>query len=540
MIQRLDKTTPQVFYEQLCSAFIVEILNSQALTERYFEALFYSGSKEPGNVVSLLLEIADWSSRFEYPVGHPKVRDWINLRLLSTSTTTEITSEIYPDIFGNDDTGWEQTFDDVRMKNALGNVKLRAMSSAAACQYRYGKADSESCSVGQMSRKKTKSALEWLTDPDRKDKTWTAISRAADNKEILLAYPSELPAELPQAAMMFGGTVDTDTDNTARFEDCAENVTGTLRGIMASNPSLNIRVFLLRKMDTARTRVSNNKHCSAEHFIEAAEQWQKGCRNRPNIHIKQFNKENRAEWREAETPYPMQVIWTLNTLWSRNGDSSSRVKTVTAEDGIFLLLDNRDTLRSVLDRLLYAATKNLSGLALALGQAHAQGQVAMIQKNYIKQALIMPSILGLLLYKKDKINLNKEQYMKSPPYIIGRLLSLADQLHYLYCKHVRNGSVPPQLMGNALMPTALEQPVKALALYSHRILPYQAWARTFRGDEEESKRVHGALKILGETCAEDGLQNLPERCTDADKAQMLIGYLARSEKTESGNTKKGE
>ncbi len=79
------------------------------------------------------------------------------------------------------------------MQNTLGIVKLRAMASAAVCQYRYGKADAESCQVGQGSRKKMKSALEWLTDPLRKGKTWDTVARAADTKEILLSYPSVLP-----------------------------------------------------------------------------------------------------------------------------------------------------------------------------------------------------------------------------------------------------------------------------------------------------------------------------------------------------------
>lgn len=126
--------------------------------------------------------------------------------------------------------------------------------------------------------------------------------------------------------------------------------------------------------------------------------------------------------------------------------------------------------------------------------------------------------------------------MKSASYLVGRLLSLADQLHYHYCQHVRDKSVPPQLMGNALMPTALEEPVKALALYSNRILPYQAWARSFHGNDEDNKRVRGILKRLGETCSEASLENMPERCADADKAQMLIGYLARPEKSDSDTT----
>ena len=51
--------------------------------------------------------------------------------------------------------------------------------------------------------------------------------------------------------------------------------------------------------------------------------------------------------------------------------------------------------------------------------------------------------------------------MDSPPFLIGRLLSFCDQLHERYCQKVREGSIPPQLVGNALMPTALETPRKS-------------------------------------------------------------------------------
>ena len=74
--------------------------------------------------------------------------------------------------------------------------------------------------------------------------------------------------------------------------------------------------------------------------------------------------------------------------------------------------------------------------------------------------------------------------MKGPPFGVGRLLSIADQLHVQYCRGVRKGQIPPQLVGNALMGTALEQPTKALAMLSQRILPYQAWAQTVQGGDE--------------------------------------------------------
>ena len=124
--------------------------------------------------------------------------------------------------------------------------------------------------------------------------------------------------------------------------------------------------------------------------------------------------------------------------------------------------------------------------------------------------------------------------MKGPPFLVGRLLSLADQLHVQYCHAVRKGKdgkaqVPPQLVGNALMATALEQPTKAVAMLSQRILPYQAWARTVQGGDEVRLAKY-FLGELGRISAELKDIELPAKCGDAEKAEMLLGYLARSEK----------
>jgi hypothetical protein len=115
--------------------------------------------------------------------------------------------------------------------------------------------------------------------------------------------------------------------------------------------------------------------------------------------------------------------------------------------------------------------------------------------------------------------------MKTAPFLIGRMLSLADQIHYHYCQHVRNKQSPAQLIGNALMVTALEEPGKALALYAQRILPYQAWAKTAKG--EEGRLAGEFLSELGKACTEVSLVDIPPRCTDTDKAQMLLGYLSK-------------
>jgi len=120
--------------------------------------------------------------------------------------------------------------------------------------------------------------------------------------------------------------------------------------------------------------------------------------------------------------------------------------------------------------------------------------------------------------------------MNSPAYLVGQFLSLADDLHLKYCQHARKGSsIPPQLVGNALMPTALEAPERALSMLSQRIPPYQAWAKTLSDTEQDVGLVKYFLKQIGEVSNQLKEAGLSPTCSDTDKAQMLLGYLARTE-----------
>ena len=105
--------------------------------------------------------------------------------------------------------------------------------------------------------------------------------------------------------------------------------------------------------------------------------------------------------------------------------------------------------------------------------------------------------------------------MSQSAYLIGRLMSLADEFHRNYCKRERDGKFPPQLIGNALMPTALENPTAGLARLAERLTLYQRVADT--GLRDEAGAVSQAI----------ARNALPPRCSDAEKAQMLLGYLAR-------------
>ena len=228
-------------------------------------------------------------------------------------------------------------------------------------------------------------------------------------------------------------------------------------------------------------------------------------------------------------PFPIEVVWCLNTVWQRQGMHAEQARGFSIEDGLNLLLDSGLRQQAIAGLALGTLTRNAASLLLAMGQAHHQDMVHLAPTKYGKQALLIPSILGLLLAKAGSM---KGVFMHQPHFLVGRLLSLADQLHEQYCQKVRKGSVPPQLVGNALMSAALEQPTQALAMLSQRILPYQAWAKS--SQREEARQAKFFLGEMGRLSQELATYPLPTTCDDKAKAEMLLGYLAWTEKSEQG------
>ncbi len=529
LIERCRKTTADKFFQQLARLLKEHIRNNPTTCDNYTGFLLHCGTNPPNNDVQIVLELADGLSAFPLPAAHSTVHGWVNRQLLThggDESSGGVASSVHADAFGFISEDWKSKLAEVNVP-ILGGVKLRAMNPESPCQTRYRQIDATSFVVGKEIRKRVKGALEWLTDDERQGKTWGNVSFARDDKEILLVYPSELPKAPVAAVAMFGGAATNAATQSARFVDYAEDVAKALHTISRPLKEVEMRVFALRKMDKARTQISCKRQYSAERLIAAATEWQTSCGNVPKIEIRQWGKEkgDKPVSQPLEVPFPLEVIWCLNTPWPKAADDAKkRVREFSSSDGIGLLLDEGVRLKPLLERALHAAIRNGGNLLMAMAHTQHQGGIHKVNGKYDKQKLLLPAILGLLL---AKLECNKGDYMKTAPYLIGRMLSLADQIHYHYCQHVRKGSVPSQLIGNALMTTALEEPVKALALYAQRILPYQAWARTAKGDE--GKLAGWFLSELGKVCSDVALANMPDRCADVDKAQMMLGYLAKNE-----------
>lgn len=522
LLQRAKQLDGKSLYKQL-NDYLLQKLN-QNINPGVLDMLFQTGNTS--KKFQVVFEVRDWAAiGSTYPPNNLNVQRWMNDRMIHFSSESRASGTIGKDAFNGSSDGWEEKLPSVRMP-ILGNVILRAMNSESPCQKRYGMVDAFSFPIGASTRQVMKGSLEWLSDETRKWKTWIDLTKKMDNATILFAYPTQKPETEPELAGLMGGTEEATTDpDGATFSAIAKRVTQTLRGTSAGPSGNEVRIFVLAKMDKARTKMMASGRYAVEHTIKSAELWQIGCRNIPNIKIRQF-EDKTPVWKECIVPFPVEVVWCLNTAWKRQGTYAEQVHGFSIGDALSLLLDEGSEARRLSWRAIDAVARNCASLILAIGQENAYGRVLKINKKYEKQALLLPPILGLLLYKNG---IEKGAFMGSPAYLIGRFLSLADDLHLKYCQHVRNGSIPPQLVGNALMPTALEMPEKALSMLSQRILPYQAWAKTLSNSEQDLGLVKYFLKEIGEVSNRLREVEFSPTCSDTDRAQMLLGYLARSE-----------
>jgi hypothetical protein len=267
-----------------------------------------------------------------------------------------------------------------------------------------------------------------------------------------------------------------------------------------------------------------SKKFDASALISGAAEWQAGCENIPLISLN-IGTKGKPQWLGAEVPFPGEAVRCLSVAWFQGGEKSELIHGLTIGEGIALLLASKAETQRIARRSLHLLIHNASPLLVALGQVdHRRSGPIRLDRRSFYYAKLLPSLLGLFLYK---LNCMKGEYMRTAPFLVGRFLALADLLHKEYCRHVRSGQLPPQLIGNALMPAAMGNPELGLARLQDRLRVYQAWANTAQG--EDLGLAKWALKQMGSVSSELAEFDLPKRTNDSGKAQMLLGYLARIE-----------
>jgi len=490
-----------------------------------------SDSKSPENDmganISVIFDLSEWR-KYGYPIASEEMTVAINTALVQQEIeSSSVQQPTRQDAFGRP---FDETVSEPMPEVKLSGfgVTLRSMFKGQPCQKRYGRFDDASYPVSKLSRNAAKEALEWAANEKSERVTWVK----ADRNEIVFAYPSALPEIAIEFAAMFGGIGAEE-----RFEDLAQDFLRVFRGLPPSEQPEYIRVFSIRKMDKARSKVVFTRNLSPEGFIKAAELWQTGCRNVPeDIHA------------EQKIPFPLDVAKIVNAIWRQEGSQVKRkdgapiVKRMQAYEGIELMLDTcADTARNY----LCALVQNAFGLVVF------SGNKSFSSKYHSEQAARTMSILGLLLYK---CGYRKEDYMKDTAFLVGRLLKISDELHVRYCIAERKGEIARDLAGASMLAVAVDTPDKALAQLCLRMKPYIIWAKRYRQrdvdkeniEEEKKEQEEKDINLAGwllwryEITAAQLQATLiePIRLHDFEKAQLFLGYLASL--TESNSNEQEE
>jgi hypothetical protein len=480
---------------------------------------------------AVMFELAEWAGTL---ANHPSVWHTVNQVLLQRRTQSGTTAQVNEvssnstDLFGEPCIPSNEKMPERRIP-LLGNVKLRSHAASKPCQARYGFVEGNSCPVGLGARGSLAGALAWLTALEREGKTFRDISNACGfpYPALLLTFPDPLPPEPAAYADMFAAPPDEEqlADQEGRFVAAAEGVTKQLQTPTGEVSDAVVKVFALgKRAGDARTKLLLSRQYSARRIIEKAGEWRKfAAHNVPPIFIWQFGADRKPhKLRCNRIPSPAQVSRCLNLTWLRNQDDlrSSALSVFDFGSELTLFLDSGPTLLEATERALRLGVCQWLPLLLRVGQ---QATLRLVYPRWPNEQLLLPSILGLLL---AKLGCLKEVYMNDVPYWIGRLLAVADRFHLHYCRVERDERIPRgPLIGNATMPTALENPLAGLARLAERIPLYQRVA-----DDRLRRESAEVTSHIDPT-------KLSDRATDEEKAQMLLGYLARPDLLEPSESK---
>lgn len=423
----------------------------------------------------------------------------------------------------------------------LGQVKLFSVNTKEVqALHRYGLGGSDAFPVSSALVQRMNDALLYLADDRKRGSTCRAIPSArAGKSDLLIAYLEGVPEGRTQLAEMFGGEAESFSD--ADFSAIAKPVIQMLEGELAANADLAVHLLAFSSLDPGRRQISLNRSLRVRDVIRAARDWEAGASNVPPVSVWFYDKSTKQSVCRSHTaPCPLELASVVNRVWSadaKSGFSSTYQRALSVGDAYDVFLADAPLAQQKAKLAMELLITRMRSVLIALGAAKTAPERSPLSEPVRWQSVKTIALLGILLHQ---LGHDKKNFMQEPITQIGRLLALSDSLHFQYCKFVRTSEekrkvgkvdAPSELIGNALFNTALDQPVSALARLAERIKPYKGWADTYSG--EDAGLIHWLNRQMADARQGIDLEKLPARMTDADKAKLLLGYLADHPKTET-------
>ena len=489
--------------------------------------LFYKGNadktaEDDQGTLSIVWDIEEWRN-YSLPIGCNDFSIGFNKLLVENEKQLNacMKNNFY-DAFGEAFCQNKEPMPTVKLAGGFES-SIYTMFDGQPCQNRYGNFERgfSSYPLSPKLRAEISKALSWIGSAEQDKKTWLKLAKG----ELIFVYPSKLP-EIPMSFVGMFGSCENADNNEDRFLKQSEDFIKNFYGLPKREQPDFISLFVLEKIDKARTKVIYSDRITANGIIDNSKLWKTACCNIPNISWLRITE------KIFRLPFPNEIAGIINTNWVSDGAKvrSSIVKIMHNYQGINLFLGSLDSL--MLQNFTHSLLINYSALALWLRNI-SYSQINIWSKLYQKESerlMLSLRILGLLLSRN---NCKKELYMENYPFLLGQLLQLSDRLHIFYCQIVRDNNIPTQLIGGSLYRLAAENPLAAMNQLGLRINPYILWANSYihkaKENEPDNKRalVRWALKNFNNNA--NKLKSVIDSkigFNDFEKAQLLLGYLA--------------
>jgi hypothetical protein len=546
------------FIQQLSDAAILAYAGGDATASGMIESLLIGTVRERDSTIeagkiTVVLDYARVDGELACRVVHPAMAEVYHRGLLATEPSNGAKRACSL-------TGREDELELHKLPNPklpeLNATFLMAMNKDAPCHLRYGMIGPSIFPIGKGTANEINDAILWITAPDREGKTWRRVPRqdkaagGLPRNDLLIAYVEERP-DLPAAlADFFAGVSEAGPE--VDFEATAESVVRAIDADGAIAPEAVIHTLVLRRIDRGRVQVELGRQYRVEQIRRGLREWRSAAANAPEFSLLVPKEKGQAAARCSPwCPSPAQVLVATKTVWIRHGQEKKKAtrgahdernasvvgcSLSTVHD---LFLAEGHELRLAAESLLARFIPQAEPLLLRCGeQLTRHGSVVKDMPVPSRRAAVLAAtIIAMCLFK---LNRCKEDYMEAPTFLLGRFLSLTDVLHEQYCRVVRKGDVPPQLLGYQHFAMAADNAESALAVLHSRLGVYYQWARTADSESakpEVTKNVRiaqWAKNRMGEV-AEQLTGHIPDRpLGDLERAEMLLGYLARIGKTFNG------
>lgn len=476
-----------------------------------------------------------WSAPHESleRVAHPKLEAFFHRVLLSRGTGGGNGNEVCAL------SGTAQEIERGNLPNpplpSIGNTILFSANEDIPCLKRYELIGSNAFPVGKTTAQKLNSVARWITEAERKGKTWSTVPRNDDAaKDLVIAYVDTNPELDAQIADIFG-TSSEGRENV--FETYAEKVVKALEAKEVKIEDAVLHTLVLRRISKGQVQVELSQEYEVRAILDAFHNWKAAAANAPRLDVLlPAGKGKPAKPVKFWTPFPGELVQATKWIWIRGGSQRQPAIGCSIATVYDLFLGSGGILRSAAETVLRTILERARPLLLLTGDQFARHGRAVfdVPADARQEAVLAVTILGMTLYK---LGYRMEVYMNETAFLLGRMLGLSDILHAQYCRVVRGGDLPPQLLGNQHYAMAAERPARALAVLGRRLWVYQGWAESARVDRQATPELQSAVKAAKWAVNQMGDVSpqvhgrLPEQgFDDSGKAEMLLGYLSRGGK----------